>query len=532
MHIMAATLQILGGLALFMYSISLLSDTMKRVASLRMKSILEKATTSPLRGLLAGTIVTFLVQSSSVTVLLLLGLVNAGIMKLRQAIYVILGSEIGTTITAQIVAFKVTMFFFPLIVAGFVLRTVFADKEKIRNCGEVLFCLGLLFLAMKIMADGARPFKELPLLMEAISQFGTFPLLGMLIGTLFTAITSSSSATTSLIIAMSMEGVVDLPSGIALLIGANIGTCVLELIAMIGTNVAAKRTGLAQFLINLLGALMIYPLLSPFTDFISHTADDLPRQLANAHTFFNVALAFILLPFAGALIFVLGKIIRDKDEEVPETASALDEKMLNIPALALYRAEEEVKKMAALTQEMLKMAKIAFFTGDREAGKTVHRYEKTIDQMNSQLNSYLGRINTLLLSQRDGNTKKALIHSLTDIERVADLAENLADYADQKEVIFSKTARGELEKIFSKATAEFNAAVQTIRMRQKSLIIDVTAMESQLDALEIEYRRNYFNRLENVGGGGRLDAFYPAVLKDLERIGDHSYNIAEYFSKL
>lgn len=357
--------QILGGLVLFMFSISMLSDTMKRVASIRLKIILEKATASPLRGMFAGTIVTFLVQSSSVTVLLLLGLVNAGVMNLTQAVYVILGSEIGTTITAQIVAFKITVYFFPLIIAGFVLRVAFPSSENLRNIGEAMFCLGLVFLSMKIMSDGAKPLKDYPLIMDVIVQFGRFPLYGILIGAIFTTITNSSSATTSLVIAMSMEGVVGLTSGIALIIGANIGTCFLELIAIVGTNLSAKRTGIAQFIINLLGALLIYPFILPFSEFIASTAHDIPRQIANAHTVFNVAVSFILLPFVSTLIFILKKIIPGEEINVTDISPGLDENILNVPALALHQAEEEVHKMATLTEKMLKLVRAAFFAGDR-----------------------------------------------------------------------------------------------------------------------------------------------------------------------
>ena len=400
--------KILGGLVLFMFSISMLSDTMKRVASIRLKIILEKATTSPLRGIFAGTMVTFLVQSSSVTVLLLLGLVNAGVMNLNQAIYVILGSEIGTTITAQIVAFKIIVFFFPLIIVGFILRATFPARENIRNIGELLFCLGMVFLSMKIMSDGAKPLKDYPLLIDVIGQFGSFPLYGILIGTIFTTITSSSSATTSLVIAMSMEGVVGLTSGITLIIGANIGTCVLELVAIVGTNNSAKRTGMAQFFINLLGALLIYPFISPFSELIASTAHDIPRQIANAHTVFNVTVSFILLPFTSALIFILKKIIPGEDINVTDTSRGLDNNILKVPALALYQAEEEVRKMASLTQEMLKLARAAFFADDIKAVKTIIEYEKTVDAIHNRLSDYMSKISMLLLSDRDISKKRAL----------------------------------------------------------------------------------------------------------------------------
>ena len=524
--------QILGGLVLFMFSISMLSDTMKRVASIRLKIILEKATANPLKGMFAGTIVTFLVQSSSVTVLLLLGLVNAGVMNLTQAVYVILGSEIGTTITAQIVAFKMSVYFFPLIIVGFVLRFAFPQRENLRNIGEAIFCLGLIFLSMKIMSDGAKPLKNYPLIMDVIAQFGRFPLYGVFIGAIFTAITNSSSATTSLVIAMSMEGVVNLTSGIALIVGANIGTCFLELIAIVGTNLSAKRTGIAQFIINLLGALLIYPFILPFSELIASTAQDIPRQIANAHTVFNVTVSFILLPFVSTLVFILKKIIPGEDTNVTDISPGLDEHILNVPALALNQAEEEVHKMASITEEMLKLVRAAFFARDRDALKTVMEYEEIVDALHNKLVDYISKISTLMLSDRDASKKRAIVHSLADIERIADLAENLAEYAKLKEIVFSKPAIKEIEKSFNNATSAYRVAVQALKRKQRGVMMDVYLAENATDSPEQNYSKKHYGRQEQRKGITGLDVFYPAVLRDLERIGDHSYNIVEHFNDL
>ncbi|MDY0220380.1 MAG: Na/Pi cotransporter family protein [Desulfobacterium sp.] len=505
---------------------------MKKVASIRLKTILGKATANPLKGLFAGTIVTFLVQSSSVTVLLLLGLVNAGVMNLRQAVYVILGSEIGTTITAQIVAFKITVFFFPLIIAGFVLRAAFPARENLRNIGEALFCLGLVFLSMKIMSDGAKPIKDYPLIMDVIVQFGRFPLYGIIIGAIFTTVTNSSSATTSLVIAMSMEGVVDLTTGISLIIGANIGTCVLELIAIVGTNISAKRTGMAQFVINLMGALLIYPFIFPFSELIASTAQDIPRQIANAHTVFNVAVSFIFLPFTSALIFILKKIIPGEDINVTETSRGLDENILKVPALALYQAEEELRKMAFLTEEMLKLARAAFFAGDKKAGETVTKHKKTVEAMHYNLTNYIGKITVLLLSNRDISRRRAISRSLADIERIADLAKNLAEYAKQKEIVFSEPTKRKLEKIFNKTVNVYSAAVQALKRKRKAVITNATRLENMTDSFEPDYSKKHYGRLKQRKGITGLDLFYPVVLRDLERIGDHSYYIVEHFNDL
>lgn len=528
-EIVAITFRILGGLVLFMFSISMLSDILKRVAGIKLKSILERTTSNPFSGMATGAAVTFIVQSSSVTVLLLLGLVNAGAMTLNQAIFVILGSEIGTTITAQIVAFKVTVFFFPMIIGGWVLHTFFPSHEKIKNSGKVLFSLGLVFLAMNIMSDGARPLRDFPQIIDLIAQFGNYPLYGIFIGTILTAITSSSSATTSMVIAMSMEGAIDLTSGIALIIGANLGTCLLELIAVAGTSISAKRTGLAQFLINLIGALLIYPVIDQFAALIAHTASDIPRQIANAHTLFNISVSFTLLPFSGILIYVLRKLLPGKDRKLPSLSAGLDKRFLKVPALALSKASEEVHAMLKITEEMLNLAGMAFFTHNKDAGATVREYEKKIDLMNIHVTEYLGLISTILLSERDRLSKRALAHALTDIERIADLAENLVKYTEQKEIVFSDAARKDLENIFTNATSAYQTAVMAAGRKRKILHADITNMEEQFTLLRTELRNTYYLRQATMGDKTATDAFYPAVMRDLERISGHAFNIVEHF---
>ncbi len=519
--------QIIGGLALFMFSIGQLSNTLKKLTSVRLKNLLQKATANPAKGAVMGMLVTFLVQSSSVTVLLLLGFVNAGIMRLRQAIFVLLGSGVGTTITAQIVSFKVTMLFYPLLILGFGLKII-CTKEKLKDTGEIIFAMGMIFLAMKIMADGSRPLKDLPLFLDLIAKLGIYPLMGIALGTLFTAITSSSSATTCLVIAMSMEGVIGLPAGIALIIGANIGTCVLELIAALGTNLATRRTGMAQFLINVIGALLFYPFLQPFADLISLTATETPHLIANAHTAFNVTVSLFLMPLVTPLIWLLEKIIPGTEKEQTDSYGFLDEKFLQAPAVALYEAEQEVHRMAGITEDMLRYTRKAFFSNDREAMKTLANNERLVDIINVKVGSYLAKISTLMLSERDADKKKSLSHAITDIERVADLAEKIGEYSGQKDVVFSDAAKQELEKVFDNASQIYSLAVQSLRRQRRSLALDIGQREKEFDELKLMYQKKYIVRQENDISRPVVDALYPEVLQELERLNAHANNIAEH----
>ncbi|MDY0350083.1 MAG: Na/Pi cotransporter family protein [Desulfobulbaceae bacterium] len=531
MKILFIAAQIGGGLALFLFSISMLSNTLKKIAGHRLKSLLEKAVGNPVKGALTGAAVTFLVQSSSITVLLLLGLVNAGIMNLRQAVYVILGSEIGTTITAQIVAFKVKVLFYPLLMTGFALRGL-CSRESLRNAGEILFFLGLIFLSMYIMTEGSRPLRDYPAVLDLLARFGVFPLYGILIGAALTAITSSSSATTSLVIAMSMENIIDLKAGIALIIGANIGTCVLELIAAAGANTAARRTGMAQFMINVFGALLFFPFLDHFARIINLTASELPRLIANAHTVFNLTVSLVFLPFVGLIIAVLQRMIPGRKEVEPSPFGALEEKFLQVPALALYEAEEEVNRMASIAGEMLKQARKAFFDRDDDAAENVRDAENTVDAIHDRVGAYLNKISTVRLNEKDRAQKRALLHAITDIERVADLAENIAEYAREENVTFSAPARRELAVLFDRAVQVYIMAVTSLARKRKSLITDIGRMEQEIDELEVEYRKTFIRRLEEEKARPVVDALYPNVLKDIERIGDHANNIGEYVMKM
>lgn len=531
MELFSITAQILGGLALFLFSINRLSSTLKKIAGVRLKQILQKATASRLLGAATGTLVTFFVQSSSITVLLLLGMVNAGVLNLRQSVYVILGSEIGTTITAQIVAFKVKMLFYPLLLIGFLVLSL-ARKEKYRNFGEILFSLGLIFLSMKLMTDGSRPLQDFPLVIDAFTTFGTSPYLGILIGAVFTSITSSSSATTSLIIAMGMEGVIDLQSGIALMIGANIGTCTLELIAAIGTNITARRTGMAQFLINIIGALLFYPFIAAFAEIVSHTAQELPRHLANAHTLFNITVSLVLMPFAGLLIKILERIVPGRERSESENYGILDERFLKVPALALIEAEEEINRMAAITREMLKTARQAFLQRNKDAMKVVQESERTVDLIHEKVGNYLNRISTIMLSEEDRKKKISYVHAIGDIERIADYAENLAEYAVQKDVIFSAAALKEIEKLFDTTEQIYSVAINTLKQRRKSLVLDISRMEESVDLLKKQYRKDFMQRMETDRLAPVKDAMYPRILQDLGRISGHSNNIAEHAMKM
>ena len=322
--------KLIGGLALFMFAITMLRETLGKLSGVRVVKILEKVSNDPFKGMAAGTATTFMTQSSSITVLTLIGFVNAGMMTFRQSVNVMLGSEIGTTITAQLVAFDIGFLFWPLIAIGFFMK-MFSKNEKVELVGAVIFSLGLIFVSMEFMKEGARPLTiDYPYFHDLINLYGGNALFGILIGALIAGVTQSSSATTSLVIAMGAAGAIDLGPSIALVMGANIGTCFLELFAGIGATTPAKRTAVAQALINVVGVSLFFPFLTPFASLVELTALDLPRQIANAHTIFNVIVSIIFIPLVGLTVRFCERLIPDKEGEIIGKYH-FDDQMLHMP---------------------------------------------------------------------------------------------------------------------------------------------------------------------------------------------------------
>ncbi len=518
---------IIGGLALFMYAVTLLRETLGKISGSKVAKLLEKATNNPVKGMGVGTAATFMTQSSSITVLTLIGFVNAGMMTFRQSVNVMLGSEIGTTITAQLVSFDIGMAFWPLVAVGFFLH-MFARSERIRLVGKVLFSLGLLFLAMEFMKDGARPLGNSPVFVALINDYGTVPIVAILIGTLIAGVTQSSSATTSLVIAMGMGGVISLDAGIALVMGANIGTCFLEIFAAVGATTPAKRTALAQTMINVFGVLVFIPFLRPFSSIVASTSPDLARQIANAHTIFNVLVSVAMIPLVGLLVRFCERAIPDKEGEVIGR-HFFDEEMLHFPQVALLEAERDIIRTADITLSMIQLSKRALVMRDREAAKDIIRFEDEVDESVRESERFIDRIREEELSEADKLWRMKLLAILVDIERVGDLTDNLAEfaiYAQEAGIDFSEEARSELTEFFLLVEDTYGAAINALKTRNKDVARRAVLLEDKVDKMERTLRANHVKRMEAGICNPSADAMFVETLRNLERIGDHADNIA------
>ena len=518
---------IIGGLALFMYGVTLLRETLGKISGKSVVRVLEKVSNNPIKGMAAGTGATLMTQSSSITVLTLIGFVNAGMMTFRQSVNVMLGSEIGTTITAQLVSFDVGDMFWPLIAIGFFMK-MFSKSERAQLIGTVIFSLGLLFLAMEFMKLGAEPLLAYPFFTDLINGYGSIPIVGILIGALIAGVTQSSSATTSLVIAMGGAGMIELGPGIALVMGANIGTCFLELFAGIGATTPAKRTAIAQTIINIVGVAIFLPFLGPFTDFVTLTDTSLPRLIANAHTIFNVIVSLMFIPLVGLLVRLCERLIPDKEGEVIGK-HFFDDEMLHMPQAALLESERETLQTAEKTIEMIILSKNALLTKNIEDARKVIRLEDEVDEACRDTEDFIDKIREEELNKEDAIWRIKLLAILTDIERVGDLASNIAEFVVEKlknGVTFSPQGNKDLADMFDLVEETYSAAIKALKTRNKDLARVAEQLEEDVDDLERKLKESHVERVRTGLCDPQADAVFVETLRNLERISDHADNIA------
>jgi len=528
MIFLSIILSVTGGLALFLYGLHLLSRGLQKSAGDRVRVILEKLTNRPIKAVFVGLFITVIVQSSSVTTVTLVGLVNSGLMNLGQAVGVILGTNIGTTVTAQIISFKVGTMFFPLIALGFFLF-FFSKKEKYKNIGQSILGFGILFLGMHTMSSGVRPLRDSTFLINTLVNFGKVPVLGIIAGAVFTGIIQSSSATTGLVIAMGMERIIDLNSAIPIILGANIGTCITVLIASIGSSLSAKRAAVSHLIFNVIGVLLFFPFLKQLTQIASLTSPNLPRQIANAHTIFNITMTVIMLPAIGLLVILVKKILPGEEISIDEGITHLDEKLLNTPSIAIGQAKKETIRMANIVIKMLQNSEKALFTGEKRFILPVFKNEESVDELDNLIEEYLAKISRQPLSKKQAGEIAILMHSISDIERVADHAHNIAELTERmkkEKLNFSKTAMKELKEIFDATKESYINAVSVLDKKDEKLGRRVLDLEVNVDRMERELEEKHFQRLRKGICKPEAGPFYLDTVRNLERISDHAHNIA------
>ncbi|MCC5910708.1 MAG: Na/Pi cotransporter family protein [Clostridiaceae bacterium] len=520
---------LLGGLGLFLYGMHVMSTGLQKAAGDKLKSIIGMLTSNRYMAVVVGAVVTAIVQSSSASTVMVVGFVNAGMMKLTQAVGVIMGANIGTTITAQIISFKIDKYA-PIIVGISVAIWLFSKDRKIKQLAEAFIGFGILFIGMRFMGDALRPLRELEAFREMIVSFGETPLLGILAGFVITVAVQSSTASTSIVLALAMEGLIPISSGLPVLFGINIGTTVTAMLSSIGANTTAKRAAAFHLIFNLVGTIIFIFVFQGITYRIITYLDpqDISRQIANAHTIFNITTTLIMLPFAGILVNIAKKMVPG-EEEVVQGIKYIDNRILETPAIATVNTIKETLHMGNVARESLESAIEAFETGSQKKVNETFKLEKTVNELERELAGYLVKLSNTNLSMGNRDIVSGLFDTINDIERVGDHAENIAELAIYKidnKLEFSDTAMEELKEISDTTLKAYKDALTALRNLDASLAMKVIEAEGQVDLMEKTLRANHIGRLNNQQCMPASGVVFLDIISNLERIADHASNIA------
>ena len=536
-------LSLLGGLALFLYGMQMMSGGLEAAAGNKMKQILEKLTANRFLAVAVGAAITAVIQSSSATTVMVVGFVNSGMMTLSQAVWIIMGANIGTTITGQLIALDVGMLA-PLFAFIGVSMVVFLKAPKAHHYGEILAGLGVLFIGMGMMSDSMRPLREVPEFINLMTKFSN-PVIGIGVGALFTAVIQSSSASVGILQSLAGNGLIGLGDAVFVLFGQNIGTCITAVLAAIGTSKNAKRTTLIHLLFNVIGTTIftIVCLVFPLTVLVeSFTPGNAPAQIANMHTLFNIVTTLLLLPFGQYLAVLAEKILPDsKEEEQTEGLLAFtnDEFMKNnlqlgFSAVYLKQLGEEIGKMLYLAKENVDLCFQAIIDKDLVAAEKADEAEETIDLMNKELGRYISKI---LIHDKTGNDIEAIeeyFRVIGNIERIGDHAVNIGGYVyvmDKNDITFSEGAVAELRKMQEVCETAMNLLVN-MDDEPTTWLSKIAALEQQMDDMTVNYRNNHIDRMKQGLCSEQGCILFSELLTDFERMGDHMLNIAQAYAKI
>jgi phosphate:Na+ symporter len=522
-------LQVLGGMALFLFGVDKLSEGMEKLAGNQIQVWLDRMTNKPIKGAVFGAVATALIQSSSLLMVTMIGLINANLMTLQQAIGVMMGQEIGTTLTAQIVAFKVGDLCFLFIALGFVL-VEFVRGNGWREYGEIILGFGVLFLGMNLMSDALKVLAQSPMVAAWLTFMGRNIPAGIFAGMVTTAIVQSSSAVTGLVVAMGISNAVTLPAAVAILLGANIGTCITGLVASLRLSKASRRASIAQILINVFGVLLFLPFLNPFTRLVSSTSTLLPRQIANAHTIFNVVVSVALFPFIKQITWLAERLVpQGRSVAKPTLTAYIDERQFRIPQVALQEAFRELHRLGEVTAQMLECSRRGMLDQDVEAIQWVLDHEDGfVDPVCKALDEFVTGLLQGNLSLKQQRRCFQIKNLIADIERVGDLTEDMAEAAQKRiehQVIFSPQALVDIDRLCKHAHHTYMCALDALRDRDRDMARQACDLEEEFDHLYLDARQGHIQRLQEGVCTPEADVLFVEWLRNLERISDHADNL-------
>ena len=543
----------LGGLGMFLYGMHLMADGMQKTAGGKMQSFLEMLTNNRVMAIGLGALITAIIQSSGATTVMVVGFVSAGIMTLSQAVGVIMGANIGTTITAWIVsmsqlgessAYLTPDFYAPVMIGVGAILLLFAKSSKKKTVGEIVIGLGLLFMGLRYMAGSISPYTDAPIFAQAFTLLGSNPILGIIVGCLVTALLQSSSASVGILQTLAMNGVVTTNAAIFLTLGQNIGSCVTALLSSVGGSRTAKRAAVIHLSFNVIGAILVgsigFVVFMLYPAIAGHHITSV--EISIFHTVFNTFMTIVLFPFADRLVDLSGVIVKKKAEQRKDVTDAeslemlkhLDDRILETPAFAVDTASKQIVQMGEITLANVQRALNTVVTGDVEEIEKVSEVEKTINNMETMLTEYLIKIDKLSLTDNQTQLVNDLFYTVTDIERIGDHAENVAENAKQladKHLKLSQTGMEDLKEISDTVYQSCYYAIKARSENNLDYLRKVNQYEDKVDSLEEELRDKHIDRLSSGDCNPQAGIVFLDIISNLERISDHAMNIAGYLKK-
>ncbi|MDY2699200.1 MAG: Na/Pi cotransporter family protein [Lachnospiraceae bacterium] len=535
---------LLGGLAVFIFGMNMMSECLQKAAGEKMKTILGVLTKNPVMGVLAGALVTAVLQSSSATTVMAIGFVSAGLMSLPQAISVILGANIGTTMTAQLMAFKISDYIWMIIFIGFAIFFL-SKKEKVKSVGQTIFAFGLLFVGIETMSSVMKPLANSPVFVILMEKVSNVPVLGLLLGTAMTVVVQSSSATIAVLQSFASQpgadgvnSVIGLAGAIPILLGDNIGTTITALLASVGQSKNAKRTAVAHSVFNISGSLVfiwIIPLFARFVQIISpkgNEIDVISRQIANAHFSFNLINTLIWLPLLPIMVKIVTFLVRgDEVQAQEESLKFIDNRVISQPVVALHLARQEVLAVFESLQGLMDQVKICFVKNNTEILKEVDQKARKMDAISQEIAQYMSALFASGGLTEEQSTEAAeLLYVVNDIDKICDRCIDLSHISGEKifnEYHFSEAAIEELERCFIFVSDMLQKTCVSFTNTDKALALEILEDAGKLKNMERKCRKNHVKRIKKNSCKPEMTGVFVAALQDLERIGNSCINIAE-----
>lgn len=533
---------LLGGLALFLYGMNMMSQGMEAAAGNKMKQILERLTTNRYLGVLVGAVITAIIQSSSATTVMVVGFVNSGMMTLRQAVGVIMGANIGTTITGQLIALDAGAIA-PFIAFLGVVLVVFLKQPKVRNIGGILAGLGVLFIGMEMMSTAMMPLRDSKAFIDMMTKFSN-PLLGILAGAIFTALIQSSSASVGILQALATSGAISFSGAVYVLFGQNIGTCITAVLASIGTGRNAKRTTIIHLSFNIIGTAVftILCMLTPLTSWVGgFTPANPAAQIANMHTLFNIVTTILLLPAGNLLAKLAEKILLDVDEHEEgmylkylKNTKPVTEGKIGVSAINFELTHKEIARMLEIAKKNVADSFTAFLNCDDGFIPKVEEKEEYVDFLNREISEYISTNMAHESNTRGSRILSAYFKVTSNVERISDHAINICGYSEwlkEKDVRFSQEVREEILQM-QQTCEELLTLLLNENMEALDELSRVSALEQKMDDMTEDYRNRMMHRIQEGTAAGEGSVLYTEMLTDFERIGDHALNIAQEMTEV